>query len=137
MSIERRSCVSPAPHVTKRLFAILILLTGLLCMFGGYLLGRMALNIEPKKRNELLTWNLTTVADILYKKAKKITPKIIHHNNSEKIQSRLSDIFNCSQACGTLNEYNLAEYVKNAINLQVSKLIGSVYNASLYLGSLS
>ncbi|XP_075983264.1 uncharacterized protein LOC142981320 [Anticarsia gemmatalis] len=137
MSIERRSCVSPAPHVTKRLFAVIVLLTGLLCMFGGYLLGHMARNIEPKKSNDMLTWNLTAVADSLYKKAKRISPKVIHHNDSEKVQSKLSDIFNCTQICGILNKYNLADYVKNSINFQVTKLMRSVYNASLYLDSLS
>ncbi|CAB3248726.1 unnamed protein product [Arctia plantaginis] len=137
MSIERRSCVSSAPHVTKRLFAVIVLMTGILCMFGGYLLGRMARTIEPKKSSDILTWNLTTIAETLYKKAKRITPKVIHHNNSEKIQSRLTDIFNCTQICGTVNKYNLGEYVKNSINYHVTKLMRSVYNASLYLDSLS
>lgn len=27
--------MSPAPHVTKRLFAVVVLMTGILCMFGG------------------------------------------------------------------------------------------------------
>lgn len=97
----------------------------------------MARNYEPKKGNDLLTWNLTALADNLYKKAKRVTPKVIHHNEPEKIQIKLFDIFNCSQICGTVNKYNLGEYVKNSINFQVSKLIRGIYNATLYIDSLS
>ncbi|CAD0204131.1 unnamed protein product [Chrysodeixis includens] len=138
MSIERRSCVNQAPHVTKRLMAIIVLFTGLLCLFGGYLLGRMA-RAAPRKSNDLLTYNLTIITDNLYKKAKRIPPKLVHQNDSDKVQNKLLDIFNCSvpQFCGTLNKYNLAEFVRNSINFQVTKLIKSVHNASLYLDSLS
>lgn len=136
MSIERRSCVSQAPHVTKRLLAIIVLLTGLLCMFGGYLLGRMA-RIEPRKSNEILTYNLTVLADTNYKKAKRIPPKLIHQNDPDKIQIKLLEIFNCTHIPVSLNKYNLAEFVKNSINYQVTKLMKSVNNASVYLDSLS
>lgn len=136
MSIERRSCVNQAPHVTKRLLAIIVLLTGLLCMFGGYLLGRMA-RVEPRKNTEMLTYNLTLLADSIYKKAKRIPPKLLHQNDPDKIQIRLFEIFNCTQLCGALNKYNLAEFVKNSINFQVTKLMKSVNNASVYLDSLS
>ncbi|XP_063895999.1 uncharacterized protein LOC110381948 [Helicoverpa armigera] len=136
MSIERRSCVSQAPHVTKRLLAIIVLLTGLLCMFGGYLLGRMA-RIEPRKSNEILTYNLTVLADTIYKKAKRIPPKLIHQNDPDKIQIKLLEIFNCTHIPRFPNKYNLAEFVKNSINYQVTKLMKSVNNASVYLDSLS
>ncbi|KAJ8723683.1 hypothetical protein PYW07_007663 [Mythimna separata] len=136
MSIERRSCVSQAPHVTKRLLAIIVLLTGLLCMFGGYLLGRMARPV-PSKSMSLLTYNLSIIADSTYKKAKRIPPKLIHQNDPDKIQLRLLELFNCTQPCGGLNKYNLAEFVKNSINYQVNKLMRAVNNASLYLDSLS
>uniref|UniRef100_A0A2A4JUR0 Uncharacterized protein n=1 Tax=Heliothis virescens TaxID=7102 RepID=A0A2A4JUR0_HELVI len=136
MSIERRSCVSQAPHVTKRLLAIIVLLTGLVCMFGGYLLGRMA-RMEPRKNNEILTYNLTILADNIYKKAKRIPPKLIHQNDPDKIQIKLLEIFNCSQIPVSLNKYNLAEFVKNSINYQVTKLMKSVNNASVYLDNLS
>lgn len=105
-------------------------------MFSGYLLGRVARH-EPRKSNDMLTYNLTLIADSIYKKAKRIPPKLIHQNEPDKIQLRLLDIFNCSQTCGSLNKYNLAEYVRNSINYQVTKLMRAVNNASVYLDSLS
>ncbi|KAG6441976.1 uncharacterized protein LOC115449675 [Manduca sexta] len=135
MSFDRRACGSPAPHVTKRLFTIIVLLVGLICIFGGYLLGRMARK-EVKRPNELLTYNLTAAADNLYKKSKRITPKVIHHNDPDKIRTRLSEIFNCID-CGTINKYNLSEYVRNSINFQVTKLLKSISNATLYLDALT
>ncbi|XP_004923398.1 uncharacterized protein LOC114251201 [Bombyx mandarina] len=135
MSLERRSFGSTDPQVTKRLFTIIVLLVGLLCIFGGYLLGRMA-RTEVKRANELLTHNLTAVADSLYKKAKRITPKVIHHNDPEKILAKLLDTFSCND-CGKINKYNLEEYVKNSINYQIGKLIKAVNNATVYLDSLS
>lgn len=93
--------------------------------------------VEPRKNTEMLTYNLTLLADSIYKKAKRIPPKLLHQNDPDKIQIRLFEIFNCTQLCGALNKYNLAEFVKNSINFQVTKLMKSVNNASVYLDSLS
>ncbi|KAJ0173472.1 hypothetical protein K1T71_010621 [Dendrolimus kikuchii] len=139
MSIERRSCASPDPQVTKRLFAILVLMIGLICIFGGYLLGRMARS-EAKRNHELLTYNLTTAADNLLKKARRILPKIIHQNDPDKIKSFLSRMFNCTESgCAnakSMNQFNLAEFVRTSINCHVAKLMKTVANVSLFLDTL-
>lgn len=105
-------------------------------IFSGYLLGRVARS-EPRKSNDMLTYNLTILAESIYKKAKRIPPKLIHQNEPQKIQLKLLDIFNCTQPCGELNKYNLAEFVRNSMNYQVNKLMKAVTNASIFLDSLS
>ncbi|CAH2044662.1 unnamed protein product, partial [Iphiclides podalirius] len=137
MSIEhRRSCTGSAPHVTKRLCATIVLLIGIICIFGGYLLGRMARN-EVKRTNDIISINLTIAAENLFRKSKRISPKAVHHNDSEKVAAKILEAFRCSQAeCGTMTSYNVAELVKNCISNEVTKLIRSINNASLYLDSL-
>ncbi|CAG5004228.1 unnamed protein product [Parnassius apollo] len=137
MSIEhRRSCTGSAPHVAKRLYATIVLFIGIICIFGGYLLGRMARN-EVKRTNDIVSINLTISADNLYKRSKRILPKAVHHNDSEKVAARILEAFNCSQSeCGTMTNYNVAELVKNCITVEVSKLIRSIRNVTLYLDSL-
>lgn len=105
-------------------------------MFPGYLLGRMARN-EVRRSNDIVSINLTIAADNLYKKAKRVSPKAIHHNDPEKITLKLLDVFNCTaQDCGTVVNYNVAEFVKTSIKYEVAKLLRSINNASLYLDSL-
>ncbi|KOB64963.1 Extracellular solute-binding protein family 1 [Operophtera brumata] len=102
----------------------------------GYLLGRNAGN-EGKRNPDLLTYNLTTAADNLYKKAKRILPKSIHHNDSDKVRSNLIEIFNCTCcSCPLIDKYNLAEFIKYSVNIQVLKVMKVVQNASLYLDTL-
>jgi hypothetical protein len=92
---------------------------------------------DVKHKNEIISSNLTTAAENLFKKARRIPPKAVHHNDPEKIKAKLYDIFQCSiNDCGTFNNYNLSEYVKNSINFQMLKLMRSIYNATLFLGSL-
>ncbi|KAM3959343.1 uncharacterized protein ACR2FA_006644 [Aphomia sociella] len=135
MSIERRMGTPAPAHVSKRLYATIALFIGVICIFGGYLLGRMA-RPQLKRSNNVIPINLTIAADNLFKKAQLLSPKAIHHNDPEKIQSRLFSIFRCGTECGTLDKYNLAEYVKHSINYEVSKIIKLINNATLYLGSL-
>ncbi|XP_063538991.1 uncharacterized protein LOC134748209 [Cydia strobilella] len=136
MSIERaRACVGPSP-VTKRLCATIVFFIGVICVFGGYLFCHMSRN-DVKRSNEIVSFNLTIAAENLYKKAKRIPPKAILHNDPEKVTARLLDIFNCSQAdCGTISHYNVAEFMKRSINLKVIRLLKSVNNATMYLDSL-
>ncbi|XP_026753075.1 uncharacterized protein LOC113513281 [Galleria mellonella] len=134
MSIERR--MGPAStHVSRRLFAFITIFTGVICIFGGYMLGRMT-HPELKHTNDVISTNLTIAADNLFKRAKRISPKAIHHNDPEKIQTKLSNIFNCGMECGTINKYNLVDYVKHSINYEVSIVIRLINNATSYLESL-
>ncbi|XP_045452946.1 uncharacterized protein LOC123662103 [Melitaea cinxia] len=136
MSIERRSCTGSAPHVTKRLCATMMFFIGIVCIFGGYLLGRMARN-EVKRSNDIISVNLTVAADNLYKRAKRISPKAVHHNDPDKIAARLLDVFHCSvQECGGITNYNVAEFIKITINSEVNKFIKSINNATQYIDSL-
>ncbi|XP_013198043.2 uncharacterized protein LOC106140938 [Amyelois transitella] len=133
MSSERRGA-APA-HVSKRLYATIGLFIGVICVFGGYMLGRMTLP-EIRRSNDVIPLNLTVAADSLFKKAKRISPKVIHHNDPEKIQAKLFSIFQCQAECGTINKYNLGDYVKSSINHEVVKLMKSINNATTYLDSL-
>ncbi|XP_032521275.2 uncharacterized protein LOC116773024 [Danaus plexippus] len=136
MSMERRSCTGSAPHVTKRLCATLMFFIGIVCIFGGYLLGRMARH-EVRKNNDILFINLTNAAENLYKKAKIISPKAVHHNGPDKITAKLLDAFHCNvPECGVITHNNLAHFLNNLLNHEVSKLTRSINNSSLYLDSL-
>ncbi|XP_028177820.1 uncharacterized protein LOC114365441 [Ostrinia furnacalis] len=138
MSMERRSYSGPStpPPVSKRLFATVVLFIGVICVFGGYLLGRMA-RVEPRHAGAIVSANLSLVADQLYKKAKRIPPKAVHHNDPEKIRIKLHEIFQCNQNdCGSINNYNLSDYLRNSINYQMIKLMKSIHNATTYLDSL-
>lgn len=102
------------------------------------MLGRMARN-DLKRNNDLLTFNLTVLADGLYNKAKLISPKAVHQHDVEAIRTKLLTIFNCthcSSCSPILDKYNLADFIKNSINIQVSTIIKSVNKASVYLNSL-
>ncbi|XP_041969743.1 uncharacterized protein LOC121726434 [Aricia agestis] len=136
MSIEHRSITGSAPHVTKRLCTVILSLVGVICVLGGFLLGRMAQN-QVRKTSDIVPINLTTSAENLYKKAKSIAPKAIHHYDPGKVTARLLDVFHCSAAeCGAVTEHNAADFVKNAISIEVNKLLRSIQNASAYLDSL-
>nr|XP_034834158.1 uncharacterized protein LOC117990768 [Maniola hyperantus] len=138
MSIERRSCTGSDPHVTKRLCATLMFFIGVICVFGGYLLGRMARN-EVRRSHDIVPINLTVAAEILYKKAKRVSPKAVHHNSPEKITAKLLDAFHCTaHDCGihSITNNNVADFVKTSIHYHVAKLIRSINNASVYLDSL-
>ncbi|XP_059048494.1 uncharacterized protein LOC131843765 [Achroia grisella] len=134
MGIERRIGTTQT-HVSKRLFATIALFIGVICIFGGYMLGRMA-HPEVKRPNDIISSNLSIAADNLFKKVKRMSPKAVHHNDPEKIQSKLINIFHCGIECGTINKYNLADYIKHSINYEVSKIIRLINNATLYLESL-
>ncbi|CAH2267855.1 uncharacterized protein LOC120632274 [Pararge aegeria] len=138
MSIERRSCTGSAPHVTRRLCATLVFFIGVVCVFGGYLLGRMARS-EVRRNNDIVPINLTIAAELLYKRAKRVSPKAVHHNDPEKIAAKLLDAFHCTaRECGArgITNNNVAEFVKTSIHYHVAKLTRSIYNASVYLDSL-
>ncbi|KAL4713031.1 hypothetical protein ACJJTC_001085 [Scirpophaga incertulas] len=137
MSLERRySGPSGEQHVSTRLFATVVLFVAVVCLIGGYLLGRME-RTEIKHTNEIISTNLTHAADYLFKKSRRVPPKAVHHSGPDKIQLKLHDLFQCSQSeCGQINNYNLSEYVKNSINFQMTKLMRCIYNASSYLDSL-
>lgn len=92
---------------------------------------------EVKRSNDIVPINLTIAADSLFRKAKSFTPKAVLHNDPEKITTKLLDIFNCTtQDCGSITNYNVAEFVKTSIKFEVTKLIKTIYNASAYLDSL-
>ncbi|CAG4957051.1 unnamed protein product [Colias eurytheme] len=130
-----RSCTGSQPHVTRRLCATLIFFIGIICIFGGYLLGRMARS--EVKRGNLISNNLTLAADTLFRKARRMSPKAVHHSDPEKITSKILDIFHCNASdCGVVTNYNVADFVKSSINYEVNKLIKSIHNASVYLDSL-
>ncbi|CAG9789506.1 unnamed protein product [Diatraea saccharalis] len=138
MSTPRRSCSGPpaSAHVSARLFAAVVLFIAFGCLLAGYLLGRMA-RTDVKHTNELISANLTTAADSLLQKAKRIPPKAVHHSDPEKIKAKLYSIFQCnSNNCGPINNHNLSEYVKNSLNFRIFNLIKSIHNASLYLDTL-
>ncbi|XP_072929672.1 uncharacterized protein [Epargyreus clarus] len=134
MSLERgRSCTGSAPHVTKRLYATIMFFIGVLCIVGGYLLGRMARG-GLSRTNDIVLANLTIAVDNLYQKAKSMTHKTIRHIPSEKITQKLLETFHCTQTeCGTIINYKVADFLKNAINFEVSKLLKTIHNASLCL----
>ncbi|CAK1547469.1 unnamed protein product [Leptosia nina] len=90
-----KSCTGSDPHVTRRLCATLIFLIGILCVFAGYLFGRMARN-EVRHGNDVVSSNLTFAAENLFRKAKRISPKAVHHNDSGKISRKILDIFHCN-----------------------------------------
>ena len=92
---------------------------------------------EVRRSNDIVSINLTIAADGLFKKAKRVTPKAVLHNDPEKITLKILDIFNCSsQDCGGITNYNVAEFVKTSIRYEVTKLIRTINNASVYLDSL-
>ncbi|XP_073950158.1 uncharacterized protein [Choristoneura fumiferana] len=129
----RGSAASPA---TKRLCATIVFLVGAVCVVGGYLFCRMSRN-DVKRGSEIVSFNLTAAAENLYKKAKRIAPKAVHHNVPEKVTARLLEIFNCTLSeCGTITNYNVAEFIKRSIHLKVVKLLKAVNNATLFLDSL-
>ncbi|XP_053613840.1 uncharacterized protein LOC128677187 [Plodia interpunctella] len=132
MGSDRRA--SAPAHDSKRLYAVITLFIGLICIFAGYMLGHMT-RAEIKKNNDV-SQNLTIAADSLHKKANRISPKAIHHNDPEKIYAKLSAIFQCKTECGTINKYNLGDYVQSSINYEISKLIKTLNNATMYLDSL-
>lgn len=104
--------------------------------FPGYLFCRMSRN-DVKRGSEIVSFNLTIAAENLYKKAKRIAPKAVHHNGPEKVTTRLLEIFNCTLSeCGTITNYNVAEFIKRSIHLKVVKLLKAVNNATLFLDSL-
>lgn len=99
-------------------------------------MGRNAGN-DGKRNSDLLTYNLTIAADNLYKKAKRILPKIIHHNNSDKVRTNLIEILNCTCCnCPLVDKYDLAEFIKISVNFQVLKVMKVVRTASVYLDTL-
>ncbi|XP_068619317.1 uncharacterized protein [Battus philenor] len=133
---HRRSCSGSAPHVTKRLCATIVFFIGVLCIFGGYLLGRRARG-QPHRSNDVVSANLTAAADGLFWKSKRISHKVIHHNDSQKVMAKILEAFRCSPSeCGVMVGYDVAELVRSCINSEVAKLIRSINNASLYLDSL-
>ncbi|KAL0819410.1 hypothetical protein ABMA28_007518 [Loxostege sticticalis] len=137
-SMERRSYSGPStpPHVSKRLFATVVLFIGVVCVFGGYLLGRMS-RMEPRHAGAIISSNLSFAADHLYMKAKRIPPKAVHHNDPDKIRIKLHEIFQCNpNDCGSITNYNLSDYIRNSINYHMVKLIKSIHNATTYLDSL-
>ncbi|CAF4867147.1 unnamed protein product [Pieris macdunnoughi] len=131
-----KSCTGSDPHVTRRLCATLMCLIGILCICAGYLFGRMARN-EVRRGNDIISSNLTIAADKLFRKAKRISPKAVHHNDPGKMTLKILDIFHCEpNDCGSVANDNVADFIKTSINYEVNKLIRSIYNASLYLDSL-
>lgn len=92
---------------------------------------------EVKRTNDIVTYNLTSVADNLYKKARRKTPKALHHIDLHKLTLKFLDIFHCSKnECGEINPLNLVAFVHNCVNNEVVKLIRSIQNATVCLDTL-
>ncbi|VVD04395.1 unnamed protein product [Leptidea sinapis] len=124
----------PAPN--NRLCATIIFFVGVICIFGGFLLGRMSRK-EVRRSNDVVPINLTIAADNLYKKARRMPPKVIHHADPEKITLKILEIFQCNATdCGGITGYNIADFVKTCINYEVNKFIRTLNNATLYIDSL-
>lgn len=92
---------------------------------------------EVRRSNDIVPINLTIAAETLYKKAKRVSPKAVHHNGPDKITARLLDAFHCTHECAPrITNNNVADFVKSSIHYHVDRLIRSINNASIYLDSL-
>lgn len=92
---------------------------------------------DVKRTNDIITYNLTSVVDNLYKKTKRISPKALHHVDLPKLTLKFLDIFHCSKnECGEVNPLNLFAFVRSCINHEVIKLIKSIQNATVYLDTM-
>lgn len=101
------------------------------------MLGQMA-RTEVRRGNEIIPINLSVAADILLKKAKRVSPKAVHHNDPAKITGKLLEVFNCSaNECGTITSaYDIADFIKNSINHEVNKFMKAINTATTYIDSL-
>ncbi|KAG7297639.1 hypothetical protein JYU34_018351 [Plutella xylostella] len=132
----RRMSSVPSPHVSKRLCLAIVVFVGVICTSLGYVLGNMA-RMEARRSSDLITSNLTTATDLLYRKAKRISPKTIHINNPEKISAKLIEIFHSDCAdCGTMKNYNVHDYIKTIVHFEAAKFIRAIHNASLFIETL-
>lgn len=92
---------------------------------------------EARKGNDIISLNLTLATELLYKKTKRLSPKAVNYHGSEKISTRLLEIFHCEcDECGKMKNYNAIEYVRGLVGHEVGKLIKAVHNASHYVDSL-
>ncbi|KPJ16991.1 hypothetical protein RR48_13847 [Papilio machaon] len=121
---------------TKRLCAVIALFVAIICIFGGFMLGRSGRG-DARRGSDAALLNLTAAADGLYRKARRISPKSVHQKDAGKVSARLAEALGGGAGeCGARAGAALAELARACLHAELLKLTRAINNASLYLDSL-
>ncbi|XP_013170968.1 PREDICTED: uncharacterized protein LOC106120231 [Papilio xuthus] len=122
----------------KRLCAVIALFVAIICIFGGYMLGRSGRG-EARRGSDAALLNLTAAVDGLFRRARRISPKSVHHKDAGKVAARLAEALGGGAGageCGARSGAALAELARACLHAELHKVTRAINNASLYLDSL-
>ncbi|KPI92077.1 hypothetical protein RR46_13298 [Papilio xuthus] len=95
---------------------------------------------EARRGSDAALLNLTAAVDGLFRRARRISPKSVHHKDAGKVAARLAEALGGGAGageCGARSGAALAELARACLHAELHKVTRAINNASLYLDSLS